>query len=153
VKDTKLIASQKYDFVTGLWTELAPMATPHNFSGCVVLPNNGSKVLTVSTAPGADETRSDIYNIGSNTWTQTGSTLYPRAGASLVALGSRVFAVGGNWKPSSSALSATAEEYNAGSGSWSLANSSMISGRKNFAILSLPALLFADLPQGCTGVK
>jgi hypothetical protein len=29
----------------------------------------------------------------------------------------------------------------------------MISGRKNFAILSLPALLFADLPQGCTGVK
>jgi hypothetical protein len=111
------------------------------------------KVLIVSTMPGADETRADIYDTASNTWSQTGSTLYPRAGSSLVTLGTRVFVMGGNWSPSPITLSTTVEEYNVQLGTWSLAKSSMISGRKNFDVMPLPAALFPNLPQGCVGVQ
>jgi hypothetical protein len=128
------------------------MAVARNFSSCTVLPGN-KKVLIVSTMPGADETRADIYDIATNMWNQTGSTLYPRAGSSLVTLGTRVFVMGGNWSPSPVTLSATVEEYNIQFGTWSLAKSNMLSGRKNFDVLSLPAALFPNLPQGCVGVQ
>ncbi len=77
--------TQMYDFSAKTWKILAPMALAHFFFGCVLMPTR-DKVLVVSTIPGGDERRSDIYDIGTNTWSITGSTVNARAGTSLVAL-------------------------------------------------------------------
>ena len=108
--------------------------------------------MVLSTIPGGNETSADIFDPLTNAWTPTGSTQYSRAGASLVTLGNRVFAIGGNSNPSPVSLSATVEEYNVQTGTWSLSKSSLIGGRKNFAVVSVPAFLFDSLSQGCRGV-
>jgi N-acetylneuraminic acid mutarotase len=79
--------------------------------------------------PGGNETSADIYTPTTNTWNKTGSTQYARAGASLVTLGKRVFAIGGNWNPSPSSLAATVEEYSVITGTW------FQSHKKNFFIV------------------
>jgi hypothetical protein len=144
--------TQMYDFSTNTWKTLAPMTLAHVFFGCVLLPGR-EKVLVVSTTPGGDEKRSDIYDIINNVWNVTGSTVNARAGTSLVALGKRVFAIGGNSAPSPTNLSATVEEYDTPMGTWSLVNATLITARMNFGVLSLPAALFSHLPQGCKGVQ
>jgi hypothetical protein len=150
VKANKTV--QMFNFNTKTWTTLAPMTLAHAFFGCVILPNS-YLVLVVSTTPGGDERRSDIYDIKNNTWKVTGSTVNPRAGTSLVALGKRVFAIGGNSVPSPANLSATVEEYDIEMGTWSLVNTPLIGARMNFATLSLPAAAFPNLPEGCKGVQ
>jgi len=111
-----------------------------------------NRILVLSTIPGGNETSADIFDASTNTWKVTGSTHYARAGASLLTLGNRVFAIGGNSNPSPVSLSATVEEYNVQLGTWSLAKSSLIGGRKNFAVVSVPAFLFDQMAQGCRGV-
>ena len=144
--------TQMYDFYTNTWKTLAQMTMAHVFFGCVLLPGR-DKVLVVSTTHGGDERRSDIYDIINNVWNVTGSTVNARAGTSLVALGKRVFAIGGNWNPSPTSLSATVEEYDTEMGTWSLVNVNLKGARINFAVMSLPATLFSHLPQGCMGVQ
>jgi hypothetical protein len=129
---------QMVNMLTNSWIALAPMTTPHYSFGCVLLPDR-NRVLVISTVPGGDERRSDIYDAGSNTWNVTGSTVNARAGASLVTLGNKVFAIGGNSAPSPTSLSATVEEYDINSGTWSLVATNLNRARQNFAVLSLPA--------------
>ena len=76
-----------------------------------------------------------------------------RGGTTLLTLGKRVFAIGGNWAPANLTLSATVEEYNIAAGTWSVVPRTLLGGRKNFAALSVPSSAFSHLPQGCTGVK
>ena len=142
---------QMFNFLTGNWSMLPNMTTPHYFFGCVLLPDR-NRVLVVSTVPGGDERRSDIFDAGLKTWKVTGSTVNPRAGTSLVVLGKRVLALGGNSAPSPVSLSATVEEYDTNTGTWSLVSSNMIGARKNFGVLSIPATSFAHLAYGCKGV-
>jgi N-acetylneuraminic acid mutarotase len=144
--------TQMYDFSAKTWKILAPMALAHFFFGCVLMPTR-DKVLVVSTIPGGDERRSDIYDIAKNVWNLTGSTVNARGGTSLVTLGQIVFAIGGNSAPSPTNLSATVEEYDTAMGTWSLVNATLITARMNFGVLSLPAALFSHLPQGCKGVQ
>ncbi len=143
---------QMYDFAVTNWKTLAPMTVAHAFFGCVLLPDR-NRVLIVATAPGGDERRSDMYNIATNTWNVTGSTVNARGRTSLVALGKRVFAIGGNSAPSPTSLSATVEEYDTAIGAWSLVNATLITAGMNFGVLSLPAALFSNLPLGCNGIQ
>ena len=143
---------QRYDFLANIWTTLTPMTMAHVFFGCVLLPDR-NRVLVVSTVHGGDERRSDIYDILTDTWNVTGSTVNPRAGTSLVTLGKRVFAIGGNWSPSPTSLSATVEEYDTDLGTWSVVDAKLIGARINFAVMALPAAFFSHLAQGCVGVK
>ena len=143
---------QMYNFSSNTWKTLAPMTLTHFFFGCVLLPD-GNRVLVVSTTPGGDERRSDIYDIALDTWYVTGSTVNARAGSSLVALGKRVFAIGGNSNPSPTSLAASVEEYNTEMGTWSLVSTPLLKARVNFAALSLPAAIFSYLPQGCMGIQ
>jgi hypothetical protein len=47
-----------------------------------------------------------IYTPITNTWIKTVSTQYAIAGASVVTLGKRVFAIGRNWNPHPTSLAA-----------------------------------------------
>jgi hypothetical protein len=142
---------QMFDFLTSNWTNLAPMTLPHYSFGCVLLPDR-NRVLTVSTVPGGDERRSDIFDVQLNTWSVTGSTVTARGEGSLVRLANRVFAIGGNSAPTNLSLSATVEEYDINSGTWSMVATNLMGPRKNFAVLALPATSFSHLANGCKGV-
>ena len=142
---------QMYDYNAGTWSALAPMTYARNYFSCVLLPSR-NKILVLSTVPGINETTAELFDPVANTWASTGSTQYARAGASLVVLAQRVFAIGGNWSPSPTSLSATVEEYNVIFGTWSLAKASLLGSRRNFGAVSVPAAVFDNLPQGCVGI-
>ncbi len=143
--------TQMFNLHTNHWTALAPMTLPHYSFGCVMLPDR-NRVLVVSTVPGGDERRSDLFDASLNTWNVTGSTVYSRAGASLIMLGSIVFAIVGNSAPSPTSQSATVEEYNIKSGTWSLMATNLIGARQHFGVYSLPVTSIAHLVPGCRGV-
>lgn len=134
------------DPLTGTWKTKAPMNFARNYFSCILLPSR-DKILVLSTMPGINETIAELYDPITDIWATTGSTQYPRAGASLKVLGQRVFAIGGGWAPSP-----TVEEYNVAYGTWSLTKSTLLSSRRNFGVVSVPAALFDILPQGCIGV-
>ena len=144
-------AVQMFSISSSIWSSLEPMISARNFFSCTLLPSR-TTILVLSTVPGINETTAELLNPATNTWASTGSTLYPRAGASLVVLGHRVFAIGGNFNPLPANLSATAEEYDLKSGNWSLAKAGLITGRRIFGAVSVPAAIFDTLPNKCVGV-
>jgi len=91
--------------------------------------------------------QADIYNINENIWKRTGSTSKSRVGSQLVVLGGRVFALGGGYDPTN-----VVEEFHHENGSWTIAPSLMIQRRQFFGSVAVPALLFKDIPGGCSGV-
>ena len=143
---------QMYNFSSSSWSYGSPMTLPHSFFACAVLPAR-DLVLVLSTEPGANEKRADIFDILANTWTVTGSSLLPRAGSSLITLGQRVFVIGGSGNGTAAMPTSTVEEYDPFNGVWNLVGTNLLQGRKKFAVLSLPAALFKYLPQGCKGVQ
>ena len=52
---------QFYSFTTNSWKNLAPMAVFHSGAGCVILPQNQSQVLVLSTYYTLDMTRCPSY--------------------------------------------------------------------------------------------
>ena len=144
-------AVQMLNFNAGTWSALAPMTYARNYFSCVLLPSRNN-ILVLSTVPGINETTAELFDPVANTWASTGSTQYARAGASLVVLGQRVFAIGGNSSPSPTSLSATVEEYNVIFGTWSLTKANLLGSRRNFGVVSVPAAVFDNLSQGCVGI-
>jgi len=67
-----------------------------------------------------------------------------------VSLGTRVFALAGWGLPYS--MTNTVEEYHYNNRSWTLVKNSMIQQRRYFGAMSVPALLFKNIPGGCSGV-
>jgi hypothetical protein len=145
------IVVQMFNFLTGNWSYMANMTYSRYSFGCTLLPDR-NRVLVVSTVPGGDENRAVIFDPRTNVWSITGRTINARSGASLVTLGSRVFVIGGNSAPSPTSLSATVEEYDINTGTWSLVNTNLKGARTNFGVLALPATSFAHLANGCKGV-
>ncbi len=109
-------------------------------------------MIIAGTLPFANQnqTRSDIYNIETNTWEVTGNTNLGRAGAQLISIGSRVFAMGG-WGIPATLTTKTVEEYHYNNRSWTLLSNSMIQARRYVGALTVPALLFRDIAGGCVG--
>ena len=65
-----------------------------------------------------------------------------------MALGKRVFAVGGP-----GIFSSSVEEFNYNLGTWSMSTWSLLQGRKNVGVISIPAVWFKHFPAGCVGVQ
>jgi hypothetical protein len=95
-----------------------------------------------------------LFNIATKTMSLGGKTAYDQGSAGLVQLGQRFFAIGG--------LSNVTEEYNYINKTWSIVNTRLINnyfstenynynGPAAYAI-SVPADLFANLPNGCQGI-
>ncbi len=97
-----------------------------------------------------NQIRSDIYDVVRNTWEITGNTNIGRFASKVVALGSRVFALAGWGAPSE--MTNTVEEYHYDNKSWTMVPESMIQQRRYFGAISVPAVLFKNIPGGCSGV-
>ena len=98
-----------------------------------------------------DQTRSDIYNILDNTWRSTGRTQIGRAMSQMVSSKTRVFVLAG-WGGNLGHTN-TVEEYHYDSGTWTLVPNLMVQPRRYFGAITVPALLFRDIPGGCVGVR
>lgn len=87
--------------------------------------------------------------MGSNSWKRTADTNYPKYGSSLVTVGSRVIALPGI--DSAGVVKNYVEEFDYETKTWTVLDAKLKQGRSGYAALSVPALMFKDMPGGCTG--
>jgi hypothetical protein len=112
-------------------------------SGCVVLPNE--EILVVGSAAPGFKNSTALYNVEDNTWIDLGETSSGRSYTSLVRLGDRTFAVGGD-------VPDLVEEFVYSDKSWVAVEAELQVPRRVHSSLAVPADLFAHLPGGCQGV-
>ena len=136
--------SQRFNFTTRTWTSFTTYPPFETYkSGCVVLSNEevlfaGSSVESVSHAA--------AYNPLTNGWRYLPSLNSTQGPCSLVQLGSRFFAVGGQ--------TTTAEEFDPNTNSWSTVTAPQMYLRYGLTeSLAVPAELFASRPGGCRGIN
>ena len=72
---------------------------------------------------------------------------FSKHSSSLVVLGSRVFAVGGNFNLE------VVEEFHLSSETWTVVDTPPVVPRIYHSMISVPAELFSHLPGGCEGVE
>ena len=113
-------------------------------SGCAVLPTE--EILVVGSYTESYRKSAFIYNVLENKWQQAEDSFYDRWASAVVALGSRVFAVGGY--PNEKIV----EEFISSTKSWITVEATVLVGRRDHSMISVPAELFAHLPGGCTGI-
>ena len=126
-----LTSAELYDPVAKTWTEVGPMTDPRGGHAAVLLKNGMVLVvggaLPIGTGADADLAYCELYDPTTKTWSATGSMSAARAGhqATALAAGAAVLVTGGRapgvradgtYDPFSRA---TAELYNAGTGTWS----------------------------------
>ena len=87
--------------------------------------------------------------MAANSWKRVSDTIYPKYGSSLVTLGSRVLALPGT--NSAGAVMNFVEEFIYETQSWMALGTKLKQARSGYAALSVPALMFKNLPGGCIG--
>ena len=114
-------------------------------TACILIPDDKILILGADTAGWG--TAVSIYDILSKNWTRLAESAAVRSAASLVSLGSRFFAVGGD-------RTTLIEEFHTDDYTWSPVDATLISNRNSSrALISVPAELFQHLPGGCVGVE
>jgi hypothetical protein len=112
-------------------------------SGCVVLPN---EEILVAGFPGGHKS-AVIYNHLENKWSQVEDSMYSKYGGSgLVALGNRIFSIGGYDDPM------LVEEFDFSSRTWKSVETPLLQPRWYHSVIPMSAEVFAHLPGGCQGV-
>jgi hypothetical protein len=138
---------QSFNHSTNTWevVDLRPVPMGICDSSCVLLPSD--EILVVGSAGTPDQSSAALYNMKANSWKELPKTTYCRDGASLVILGSRIFAMDGRYNN-------TVEEFDYNSSSWSLVAAKLITHRGGYQdVIALPAEMFQHLPGGCVGVQ
>jgi N-acetylneuraminic acid mutarotase len=126
--------AELYDPGNNTWSSAGNMKATHGAAAATLLPS--SKVLVTG---GWSDGSAEVYDPGSNSWSPAGNMSTARADFTATLLTSgRVLAVGG-WGNSGYGYSqASADLYDPGSNSWSLAES-MIAARARFTATLLPS--------------
>jgi hypothetical protein len=135
---------QMYNFTTNQWSDLSPMTDPHSKFGCIILPQNKNQVLLLSSLN--DSKRADIYDIANETMIRVSNSNNPHQDGRLVAIGQRVFAIGGIQS------GIAAEEYIYETDTWSNVEATLFIGPIYSSALSIPAALFNHRAFGCVGL-
>ena len=137
---------EQYNFTTESWTNLNYSPTHFEWPSCLVLPADQNKLLVT----GSWGLVVSIYDLVKNEWESARSTATYRVAGDLVALGKRVFFMSGvNGPPETE----TVEEFHLSNKSWTLLEQKMRMGKRHFRAISIPALLFQNEIENCTGVK
>ena len=119
-----------------------------NSSSCARVPgdNLSSLVSGRTTGFGKDAlTYSEIFNIKENSWRNVAQMKTGRFGHAVVAVGEKIFAIGGDEKNTSNILD-TIEEYDVKKNSWKILTTKLKKPRANFGYTLIPHSI---LP-GCT---
>jgi len=124
------------------------MEYPRSGHACAVLPGDDIKVLVsggFKAFNGGASTDGEIYNWSRNVWNKAGDMNAARVGHALVTVGSKVFAVGGEYRTGHDIMD-TIEEYDVRSNSWKIIETKMKKPRSNFGFTLVPHSLF----PGCS---
>jgi hypothetical protein len=109
--------------------------------GCDLLPNHDGMMLSVSNK---NAILCDLPNKNCST---AASTTFDHYATEVVALGERIFAVGGT-DPTSDIV----EEYFFANNTWIVMNAKLQIGRRNMGSVAVPAQWFSSRPGGCKGI-
>jgi hypothetical protein len=136
---------QMFNHTTQTWTEMKESSAPFDVcrSGCTVLPNQNVIVLGSNLAEFYSS--SALYNVEENKWTSLENTNYNRLGTSLLRLGDRIFALGGDGTD-------VVEEFISADNIWVPVDAKLIIPRLYHSTISVPARLFAHMEGGCVGI-
>jgi len=139
--ESDLYSVRMYNFTTDAWKDLQSRGQRCAGCGCIILPQNQNQMLVLST-DWQDPYRADIYDILTDTWKPTGNSINNHNAVMLIALGKRVFAIGGY--PNGNQV----EEFHFQNDSWSIVPNLMSASMSYPGVISIPAVLF----NNCIGV-
>jgi len=125
------------------------MSSPRSGHGCTKIDNDGG-YTTIMVSGGtsgfgeASVNTGEIYRFRTKKWTPTAPMGTARFGHALVAVGDKVFAIGGDIKDPHNVLDSI-EEYDVKNNAWKSINKKLKMPRANFAFALVPHSLF----KGC----
>ena len=126
---------------------VSDMNTPRSGHGCTLVPGQDYKVLVSGGTKGFGEAAFEgveIFDLRRNTWTEAEAMKSGRFGHAVVAVGDKIFAVGGDGKNPHNILD-TIEEYDVTSNSWRIIKEKLNKPRANFGFTLVPHSIF----DGC----
>ena len=123
------------------------MKLPRSGLGCSVLPSKNYSIIVAGGTKGFGQHAlqdTEIFDWGMNEWKSTANMQTGRFGHAVVAVGDKVFAVGGDDRRPSNLLD-TIEEYDIQANSWKTINKKLKIPRSNFGYTLVPHSIF----KGC----
>ena len=123
------------------------MITPRSGHACTGVPGNDFSVLVSGGTKGFDQTAiadSELFDWKTNSWKNVASMKAARFGHAVVAVGEKIFAIGGDDRNPNNILD-TIEEYNVNENSWKIIKRKLKKGRSNFGYTLVPHSIF----DGC----
>jgi len=123
--------------------KLASLPTPLSGHGCTVLPDSYDILVSGGSRNQNDRSKvgSYVYRWSKHAWEPSGEMNSPRFGHRIVAVGPKVYTIGGKERHPDLHLD-TIEEYNVASGEWTLAPQKLKRTRAHFGIALVPRSLF-----------
>eukprot|EP00092_Neocalanus_flemingeri_P098524 GFUD01125649.1.p1 GENE.GFUD01125649.1~~GFUD01125649.1.p1 ORF type:complete len:469 (+),score=91.01 GFUD01125649.1:119-1525(+) len=128
-------------------SKLTPMGTPRSGHGCTGVPGDEFSVLVSGGTKGFGQTAMadvEIFNWNSNSWKNVASMKTARFGHAVVAVGEKIFAIGGDDRNQNNILD-TIEEYDVTKDSWNIIQTKLKKPRSNFGYTLVPHSIF----DGC----
>lgn len=128
--------------------DVSDMSIPRSGHSCTGVPGNDISVLVSGGTSGFGEnavTAAEIFSWRNNSWRNVAEMNKGRFGHALVAVGEKIFAIGGDEKNPNNVLD-TIEEYDVQKNSWKILRTKMKRPRANFGHTLVPHSIF----KGCT---
>jgi len=125
----------------------ADMSLPRSGHGCTEIPNKKSSVLVSGGTTGFGHNAlvySEVFDWARNSWETVAEMRKGRFGHALVAVGEKVFAIGGDEKNPRNLLD-TIEEYDIQRNMWKTVSKKLKKPRANFGFTLIPHSMF----KGC----
>ena len=128
-------------------SKFSDMRLPRSGLGCSAILGNDYSILVSGGTKGFGQPAiadAEIFDWKSNSWRNAASMKSSRFGHAVVAVGSKVFAVGGDERNPKNILD-TIEEYDIKNNSWKMTKTKLKTPRSNFGYTLLPHSIF----NGC----
>jgi len=120
-------------------SKVTDMNNPRSGHGCTAVPGGNYSVLVTGGTPGFGQTamaNAEMFYWNSNSWRTVASMKQARFGHAVVAVGDRVFAIGGDDRNQNNMD--TIEEYDVKKNTWSIIKQKMKKPRSNFGFTLVP---------------
>merc|ERR1712013_929054 len=128
--------------------DVSDMSIPRSGHGCAGVPGDDISVLVSGGTTGFGKnalTFAEIFSWRNNTWNNVAEMNKGRFGHALVAVGEKIFAIGGDEKNPNNILD-TIEAFDVENNTWKLLRTKMKRPRANFGYALVPHSIF----KGCT---
>merc|ERR1719431_743672 len=128
--------------------DVSDMSIPRSGHGCTAVPGEDISVLVSGGTTGFGKnalTFAEMFSWRNNSWSNVAEMNKGRFGHALVAVGEKIFAIGGDEKNPNNILD-TIEEYDVQKNSWKILRTKLKRPRANFGYTLVPHSIF----KGCT---